>query len=129
MSRPQPKRTMTEGEELRALKQKIAEHKLKGSRKTKQTVDAAANPRHNITAKGRERIYLRDKGRCVDCGLVCGGGWKIWKPSVKHFELNGTHEIHHIIPVIKGGKTTEDNLILLCIPCHLARHKIEKGEQ
>jgi 5-methylcytosine-specific restriction endonuclease McrA len=96
-------------------------------RHTKATVDSSENPRRSIHAKERERIFLRDKGKCVDCGKVCAGGWKIWKPSVKHFELNGTHEIHHIIPVIKGGETTIDNLILLCKECHLERHNLDRG--
>ena len=76
----------------------------------------------NITAKTREIIFLKAQGKCVDCGLICCGGWKIWKPSVKHFQLNGTHEIHHIIPVHKEGKTIIKNLILLCKKCHLKRH-------
>lgn len=84
------------------------------------------NKRIKISAKDRERTFLRDKGKCIDCGLLCGGGWKIWKPSVRHFELDGTHEIHHIIPIEKGGETVFDNLVLLCIPCHLKRHKIMK---
>jgi 5-methylcytosine-specific restriction endonuclease McrA len=27
-------------------------------------------------------------------------------------------EIHHIVPVSKGGQSTEDNLMALCIKCH-----------
>jgi len=83
--------------------------------------------RKKITAKEREQIFLRDRGKCVDCGLPCCGGWKIWKPSVRHFELDGTHEIHHIIPVARGGRTELNNLILLCNKCHQIRHKIMKG--
>jgi 5-methylcytosine-specific restriction endonuclease McrA len=79
-----------------------------------------------IPVKTRERVYLKSLGKCVDCGLTCGGGWHAnWSGRVKTFELNGTHEIHHIIPVSKGGNESIDNLILLCISCHRNRHTKE----
>lgn len=83
--------------------------------------------RPNITGKKREQIFLEAKGKCVDCGKPCSGGWRIYKTSVRQFELDGTHEIHHIIPVRRGGSNEIKNLILLCIPCHRLRHKIVKG--
>ena len=82
--------------------------------------------RPKITVWDREKIFLKSQGKCVDCGALCAGGWIYHKPSVFHFNLNNTHEIHHIIPVISGGSNGIENLILLCIPCHLERHKIIK---
>lgn len=79
--------------------------------------------RKNIPVKQREQIFLKSHGKCIDCGAICSGGWRVYKPQVKHFDLNGTHEIHHVIPVTRGGNNSNDNLILLCIPCHLSRHK------
>lgn len=79
-----------------------------------------------ISQKERAKIYLRDKGKCVDCGRLCGGGWTSnWSGRVHTFGLNGTHEIHHIIPVSKKGETAPANLILLCLNCHKKRHRIE----
>jgi 5-methylcytosine-specific restriction endonuclease McrA len=84
--------------------------------------------RPSIGPKNREAIYLKSQGKCIDCGLVCGGGWVVnWSGRVRTFELTGTHEIHHIIPLNKGGTSDSKNLILLCIPCHKKRHDIEKG--
>jgi 5-methylcytosine-specific restriction endonuclease McrA len=49
-------------------------------------------------------VYLRDNGRCVNCG--------------------STEDIHidHIIPYSKGGSSTDpDNLQLLCGKCNLEK--------
>jgi 5-methylcytosine-specific restriction endonuclease McrA len=32
------------------------------------------------------------------------------------------HEVHHIVPLSKGGRTTLANLIHLCTGCHDRRH-------
>ena len=41
-----------------------------------------------------------------------------------------TFEIHHIKPIAEGGKTTEENLILLCSNCHskVTHSEIEASE-
>lgn len=83
-------------------------------------------PREKINKWDREKIFLKSNGKCVDCGDICNGGWRYYKPSVFHFDLNGTHEIHHVISIKKGGGNNFNNLILLCIPCHQKRHKLEK---
>lgn len=53
------------------------------------------------------RIWKRDKGKCVRCGLEKGN-------TKKEFH------IHHIIPFSddKEKRTDIDNLVLLCKPCH-----------
>ena len=53
-------------------------------------------------------IYKRDNFTCQDCG-------RVWKEG-------DTFNIHHIVPVSKGGGDELDNLILLCQPCHVKRH-------
>lgn len=80
--------------------------------------------RKKISCWDREKIFLEAKGKCADCGLPCGGGWIYHKPTVFHFDFNGSHEIHHIIPIRCGGVDTHENLIFLCISCHKKREKI-----
>jgi len=60
-------------------------------------------PEHYRTA-----LLIRDNHRCRCCGRLLGKGVKL--------------EIDHIIPVKVGGKTTLDNLQVLCKTCN-----IEKG--
>lgn len=38
----------------------------------------------------------------------------------KHSKLTPAEEVHHIIPLAKGGTHAEDNLMSLCTPCHSA---------
>lgn len=37
-------------------------------------------------------------------------------------------EVHHKIPIAKGGTNTEDNLISLCYECHKNEHKSNRSE-
>ncbi|MNP57024.1 HNH endonuclease [compost metagenome] len=71
--------------------------------------------RFNNSAKGqralmtpllREKIKKRDKNTCQQCGVSVGD------------EPNLLIEIDHIIPISKGGTTTEDNLQALCWRCN-----------
>jgi 5-methylcytosine-specific restriction endonuclease McrA len=97
-------------------------------KKKTSTGNPQKKERTDITPKRREQIYLNSKGKCVDCELLCGGGWYYnWSGIIKRFTLNGTHEIHHIIPLNMGGSSDNDNLILLCLSCHNKRHVIERS--
>ena len=64
--------------------------------------------RHSIPSDLRKIIWNRDGGKCVRCG------------SDRELEYD------HIIPVTKGGSTTEKNLELLCSTCN--RSKFDKIE-
>ena len=66
--------------------------------------------RKNISPKKRETVYLKSHGKCVDCGAVCSGGWETnWSGIIRTFKLKGTHEIHHVIPLLRGGSSDSDN--------------------
>ncbi len=65
-----------------------------------------------MTTSLREKIKQRDHYTCQHCGL-----------SINQ-EPNLLLEIDHIIPLSKGGMTTEDNLQTLCWKCN--RHKGNK---
>jgi len=61
--------------------------------------------RNNLTMKKKERILERDGWKCYICGDdMCA------------------LEIHHIVPIISGGKDNDSNLVSLCRECHIAIH-------
>ena len=50
----------------------------------------------------RRRVIARD-GCCRVCGSTV------------------TLEVHHVVPLVEGGSSRMDNLVLLCRACHGAR--------
>ena len=82
-----------------------------------------------IPSKLKSQVVLRDKGICQICGKqgeIVDLGWEIKTYENRHHSYRCTFEIDHIIPESKGGKTTLDNLQLLCRHCN--RSKGAKGE-
>lgn len=69
----------------------------------------AKEQRMLMTSKLRNYIKVRDNFTCCTCG------------NSTHVEPNLLLEIDHIIPVAKGGCTTEDNLQTLCWKCNRAK--------
>lgn len=67
---------------------------------------SAAGQRALMTSKLREKIKQRDNYTCQKCGLSTND------------ERNLLLEIDHIIPISKGGMSTEDNLQTLCWKCN-----------
>ncbi len=57
----------------------------------------------------RAEVWKRDGGKCraINNGKVCGAPAK---------------EVHHIVPLSKGGTNTKANLLCLCETCHNRRH-------
>lgn len=58
----------------------------------------------------RKRVFERDNGVCglrLRNGTLCGAPAK---------------DVHHIIPLSRGGTTTFSNLLAVCESCHRARH-------
>lgn len=70
---------------------------------------SAAGQRALMTSKLRQHIKERDGFTCKQCGA-----------SVEK-EPNLLLEIDHIIPISKGGLTTEDNLQTLCWRCNRSK--------
>ncbi|MFJ2753135.1 HNH endonuclease [Streptomyces sp. NPDC087297] len=62
--------------------------------------------------KLRYEILARDKKTCQDCSRAGQG-----------VEL----QIHHILPVHRGGDNDRDNLVTLCVECHSGRHATMSG--
>jgi len=77
---------------------------------SKLTASAFAKEQRNLmTKKLREFIKERDNFTCCTCG------------NSTHIEPNLLLEIDHIIPVAKGGITSEENLQTLCWKCNRAK--------
>jgi hypothetical protein len=62
------------------------------------------SPFRSIPTEVKNRVLERDGGCCVYCGSSDG----------IHFD--------HIIPIVKGGDNTEDNIQILCKDCNLRKH-------
>ena len=73
------------------------------------TSDFAKEQRVLMTKKLRETIKIRDNFTCCACG------------NSVYVEPNLLLEIDHIIPVSKGGYTTEENLQTLCWKCNRSK--------
>lgn len=56
-----------------------------------------------IASSVRQKVWLRDEGRCAKC------------------ESRDRLHFDHIIPFSRGGANTEDNLELLCEKCNLSK--------
>jgi hypothetical protein len=69
----------------------------------KATKESKKRERTKMTPKLRYDILKRDNFTCVCCGAKA--------PSVNL-------EVDHILPISKGGKTTEKNLQTLCFLCN-----------
>ena len=69
----------------------------------------------------RQEIYRRDEYICQDCGVRCIGrrymnkenSWKVI-------------QCHHIKNYKKGRNNNKNNLITLCLKCHMKRHYQKK---
>ena len=70
---------------------------------------SAAGQRALMTSRLREHIKQRDHYTCRYCGASLA--------EEPHLLL----EIDHIVPVSKGGMTTEDNLQTLCWKCNRSK--------
>jgi hypothetical protein len=76
---------------------------------------SVAGQRALMTSNLREKIKARDKYTCRKCGLSTND------------EKNLLLEIDHVIPISKGGITSEENLQTLCWKCNRTKGaKIEK---
>jgi len=63
----------------------------------------------------RKEIYIRDNYICQDCGVKC--------ESKKNYKnSDNIIQCHHIENYKKGRNNNKNNLITLCLKCHLIRH-------
>lgn len=69
----------------------------------------------------KKRIIERDKMKCQECGKYIFADISSADRAIKFGA--GLFHIDHIVPVVQGGRATEENLRLLCARCNLARKK------
>ena len=69
----------------------------------------------------RKKVYKRDKYICQDCGVRCLGKRGISKENILKLI-----QCHHIEDYKINKNNNLNNLITLCLKCHLKRHKKKK---
>lgn len=71
--------------------------------------------RHPLDPVLRNAVLARDDFTCKCCGMRMVGA------------RLGLIAVHHVLPVHVGGKDTLDNLVTLCVGCHLTLHILERN--
>lgn len=66
--------------------------------------DPASNKRYGRSWKRIRDRYIRLHPLCEEC--------------LRGQRLTAAEEVHHILPLAKGGGNEPDNLMALCKPCH-----------
>ncbi len=69
-----------------------------------------------INLKLRQKVLERDSYRCQLCGIGASDKY----PDGSNVRL----EVDHIIPLKQGGKTTEENLWVLCSRCNAGKKSL-----
>lgn len=76
--------------------------------------------RRFVSIDMKERIIARDGFKCQ----ICGKYLTTMRDAKRFAKLaGGMYHIDHIVPVIQGGRATEENLRLTCPACNLSRAK------
>lgn len=71
---------------------------------TTNLLGKAQEARDAIPAAMRSRVMERDGARCTYCGTT-----------------EGAMHLDHVVPYARGGKTTDENLVVACAPCNLSK--------
>jgi len=75
----------------------------------------------------KEKLYERDNGICYLCGRVCDWNDGKWENGV--FKVGKTYPtVEHLVPIIKGGNDTWDNVKLACVSCNARKGTKVFGE-
>jgi 5-methylcytosine-specific restriction endonuclease McrA len=90
-------------EKHRKRKGAVAPSRRRKSKPATTTSPRGAAVREPISAETRRQVWQRDGGTCAwvgPDGRRCGSRWKL--------------ELDHVVPVARGGRSTIDNLRILC---------------
>lgn len=95
--------------------QYCAEHKQEANRTyNKYHRDPASNKRYGRAWKRIRDRYIKAHPLCEECH--------------KQSKLTPAEEVHHILPLSKGGGNEMSNLMSLCKSCH-SRITVEMGDR
>ena len=61
-----------------------------------------------------ERILIRDHYECQECKKKLKSGIRT--------KIKPATQVHHIVPVSRGGRHNKENLMALCRSCHTKIH-------
>lgn len=70
----------------------------------------------------RQRVYERDGWTCQDCGVKCLGAKDARAKGKKQRRI----QAHHVVPRRLGGTDELENLVTLCVICHIKRERKEQ---
>jgi len=76
--------------------------------------DPASNKRYGRSWKRIRDRYIRLNPLCEEC--------------LRENRLTAAEEVHHILPLSKGGGNEAGNLMALCKPCH-SRITVQSGDR
>jgi len=100
---------------LAVREQYCAEHqKVMDKQYNQYERDPASNKRYGRAWKRIRDRYIKAHPLCEECQ--------------KQGKLTPAEEVHHILPLSKGGSSSADNLMALCHSCH-ARITVEMGDR
>lgn len=71
--------------------------------------------RHPLDPKLKQAVLIRDDFKCRCCGL--GGEQRL-----------ATLAVHHVIEVSQGGPDSMENLVTVCVNCHICIHTYAWGK-
>lgn len=74
-------------------------------------------PRKSLNSRSKREILSRQKNRCRSC------------ESKISLEPYCNADADHIIPISYGGKTTLENMQLLCVGCHRHKTSLENSRE
>ena len=95
--------------------QYCAEHqKIMDKRYNQYERDPASNKRYGRSWKRIRDRYIKAHPLCEECQ--------------KQGKLTPAEEVHHILPLSRGGTNAVNNLMALCKPCH-AHITVEMGDR
>lgn len=91
---------------------RVAKHKSNAKGNASVTQGETKSERTPIPRPIRRQVLERDSHTCVYCSRVDG------EYSVGETAGDSVISIDHVIPVIKGGENSLENLVACCIPCN-----------
>lgn len=74
------------------------------ARYNKYERDPESNRRYGRAWKRVRAVYIQAHPLCEEC--------------LKHGRITPAEEVHHILPLSRGGTNDASNLMALCKPCH-----------